>query len=334
MRPLVAASALAMVSGPALGQQVPGDVADLHVDLPYQVHYLERPADLGRPAGQVDAASLRAGRLRLIVLSLFMPNDVPGQARRARRRKTLAELLAVTDTADRIVRSNPDLFGAGRIRAVYSVEGSDALADHLDRIPELVRRGVVLFGPVHSSHNELADSATDPRPGRGGLTALGERFIRAVYAAGALVDVSHSSDSAFDDIARIASDLQRPLVATHSNARALADHPRNLTDDQLRAIAASGGLVGLNFHIPFLRRDGAATIADVVGHAMHMRRVMGPGHLAIGSDLDGDIRPARGLETHAGLGDLARALDAAGIRGPELADLLGASAARLLAVHR
>lgn len=324
-------AALSIVSGVVSAQELPGDVADLHVDLPYQVHFLSRPVDLGRRAGQVDASSLASGRVRLIVLSLFQPNDLPGKTGRVpRRRKTLAELLAVTDTADRIVRGNPDVFGPGRVRAVYAVEGSDALAAHVDRVPALVRRGVVLFGPVHARHNELADSATDPRPGRGGLTALGERFVRAVYAAGALVDVSHASEGSFQDIARIASEAHRPLVATHSNARALADHPRNLTDDQLRAIAASGGLVGLNFHSPFLRRDGPATIADVVRHALHMRGVMGPGHLAIGSDLDGDIRPARGLETHAGLADLARALAGAGIRGTELADLLGGSAARLL----
>jgi membrane dipeptidase len=317
---------LALVPLPARADEF---VADLHVDLPYQVQFHGRPVDLGRPGGDVSAATLAAGGVRLLVLSLYLPSDLATGARV--RPHTLSQLLALTDTAERIVRENPEVFGPGRTQAVFGVEGSDALANDLDRIPALVRRGVVLFGPVHARHNVLADSATDRHPSRGGLTALGERFVRAVYAAGALVDVSHASDEAFEDVARIAREMQRPLVASHSNARAVTDHPRNLTDEELRTVAASGGMVGLNFHSAFLRGDGRrATVQDVVRHALHMRAVMGAGHLAIGSDLDGEIRPARGLETHAGIPGLAAALRQAGFPLAEITALLGVTAAGLL----
>ena len=329
------AALLMTLSIPAAADEL--GVVDLHVDLPFQVHYHGRDRGLSRPGGQLSAAALRAGHVRGLVLSLFVPT---GLAPRVLR---YDELVAVLDTADGIVRANEGLLaparrfsgpmpdGAGAVRVVYAVEGSQPIAGHLERIPDLVRRGVVLFGPVHAHHDDLADSSGDPHPGRGGLTPRGEQFVRAVYAAGALVDVSHASDEAFDDIAAIATAMHRPLVASHSNARALCPHPRNLTDDQLRAIAASGGMVGLNFHSPFLRADRRpAGIADVVRHARHVHAVMGPGHLSIGSDLDGEIRAARGLASHAGLPVLARRLHDAGLPADEVAAILGRTAWRLL----
>lgn len=334
---MIAAILVAVSPTRAAADEAPGTV-DLHVDLPFQVHYHDRDRRLSVPGGQLSSSALRGGRVRGLVLSLFVPTGL------APRVLTYDELVAVLDTADAILHANPRLLAGperwtgerpearGPVRVVYAVEGSQPIAGHLDRIPELVRRGVVLFGPVHSHHDDFADSSGDPHPGRGGLTPEGDRFVRAVYAAGALVDVSHASDEAFDDIAAIADELHRPLVATHSNARALCGHARNLTDDQLRRIGASGGMVGLNFHSPFLRADGRpATIADVVRHALHLREVMGAGHLAIGSDLDGEIRAARGLTSHAGLPALARRLRAAGLSNDEVSDLMGGTAWRLLA---
>lgn len=300
-------------------------VADMHVDLPLMVRWEGRPRDLSQPGSAVTSESLRVGCVRTMVLSLFLPPRVP---------HTVDEQIAQLETAEAIVRENPDVFRPDGVTPVYATEGSQAFAGHLDRIPELVRRGVRIFGVVHNRHNDLADSATDTSAGRGGLTAEGERFVRAVYAAGALVDVSHSSDDTFADVARIARELGRPILATHSNARAIADHARNLTDDQLRAIAASGGVVGLNFHASFLRRDDApATIDDVVRHAKHMTDVMSAANVALGSDLDGHIRPAVGLETHAGIPSLVRALCAAGIQGEALQGLLGDNVRKVLGLH-
>jgi membrane dipeptidase len=324
-----------LLAVPARADRSPG-VVDLHVDLPYQVHYLGRARSLSRGGSQVTKRGLLAGNVRAVVLSIFVPTGLQPRPLR------FEELLAVLDTADGIVRENQGILtparrwaGAmpesGAVRVVYGVEGSQTIVGHIERIPDLVRRGVVLFGPVHSHHDDFADSSGDPHPGRGGLTRAGEQFVRAVYAAGALVDVSHSSDESFADIAAIASSMRKPLVATHSNARAQCNHARNLTDDQLRTIAASGGMAGLNFHSPFLREDGRqARIADVVRHALHMRRVMGPGHLSIGSDLDGEIRAAEGLGSYAGMPVLARRLVQAGLPPDEVADIFGGTAWRLL----
>ena len=299
---------------------------DLHVDLPFQVHYRERAPDLGEDGGDLSRTRLERGCVRTLVLSLFVPH-------RDGERSELAELLDVLATAETITRVNgwARLGEPGAVAVVYSVEGAAAIAHDLDAIPDLVSRGVLLFGPVHTHHNELAESSSDPRPHPRGLSETGRAFVEAVYAAGALVDVSHASDATFDDVAAIARARRRPLVATHSNARAVADHPRNLTDAQLETIAASGGVVGLAFHAPFLDRAWRdADVEDFARHAAHMEAVMGAGHVAIGSDLDGLIRPARGLASHASLWALAMQMRAEGIGEPSIAGIMGANALRVL----
>jgi membrane dipeptidase len=303
--------------------------ADLHVDLPFQVHYRGRSPDLSEAGGDLSAQRLRWGCVRTLVLSLFVPHDV--------ERADLAELLDVLTTAETITRVNgwSRLGEAGPVAVVYSVEGSAPLADDLDAIPGLVARGVRLFGLVHAQHNALAESSSDPHPHAPGLSAAGRAFVHAVYDAGALVDVSHASDATFADVAALAREHRRPLVATHSNARALSDHRRNLTDEQLRTIADSGGVVGIAFHAPFLRRAWRdADVRDFARHAAHMVAVMGPGHVAIGSDLDGLIRPARGLESHASLWAIAMALRAEGLDEKAVAAILGGNALRVLDPRR
>src|SRR6185295_18004007 len=110
---------------------------------------------------------------------------------------------------------------------------------------------------------------------------LGKEFTERVYARGALIDVSHVSDAAFADIAAIARAHGAPVVATHSNARAVASHPRNLTDAQLRVIAETGGVTGLNLHAQFVTGTMEATLDDVIKQAEYMVKVAGVDHVAI-----------------------------------------------------
>lgn len=174
-----------------------------------------------------------------------------------------------------------------------------------------------------------AGSSTDPRHRNLGLTVDGRRFVRAVLAAGALVDLAHASESTFWDVAALAHEQGRPLLVSHTASRALRDHPRNLSDAQLREVARSGGVVGLTLHAPHLVDGLEATVGDVARHAAHLVAVMGPTHVAIGSDIDGRIHPVRGLRTHAGIPKLARALRDAGLSGA-LGAILRSNAARVL----
>jgi membrane dipeptidase len=147
---------------------------------------------------------------------------------------------------------------------------------------------------------------------------------------GVSVDVSHASDRAVADVLALAHETGGVVVATHSNARALCNHPRNLTDEQLRGIAATGGIVGLNFHSPFVVRGRPATLADVVRQAQHLVRVAGVSHVALGADFEGGIRPAQGLPDASRFPQLARALLSAGLSEAAVRQVFSENALRVL----
>jgi membrane dipeptidase len=211
-----------------------------------------------------------------------------------------------------------------------SFEGAGPLAEAPESLDAWVARGVRVVGLVHTEHNALASSSGDNRRVEYGLTDAGKQLVRRAHALGVPVDVSHASDRAVDDVLALARETRGVVVATHSNARALCDHPRNLTDAQLRGIAASGGVVGLNFHQPFVVRGRPAKLDDVVRQALHLLRVAGPEHVALGADFEGGIRPAQGLEDASHFPDLARALRRAGVSESGVRKVFAENALRVL----
>lgn len=306
---------------------------DMHVDTPYQVHFKGRAASL--PEGQATSAMLRAGGYEAVVYPIYIPDYLNGG------RPRVSDAEAIAKTLDAIVGENPLLWPAsrgpvpeGKVLVLQSIEGAGAFADEVEAIDRFVARGVRFVGPVHARDNRLATSATGDaqkkKPGGAlGLSETGERFCERVYAQGALVDVSHMSDASFDGLAEIADRIGAPIVATHSNARAVADHPRNLTDAQLRRIAKSGGVVGLNFHAGFLARGREATIDDVVRHAKHMISVAGIDHVGLGSDFDGATPPAD-LADASRLPALASALRKSGLSEDDVHKIYGDNVKRVL----
>ena len=180
---------------------------------------------------------------------------------------------------------------------------------------------------MHAHDDALATSATGADRAHG-LSEVGKRFCRRVYADGALVDVSHMSDASFADLAAIAEELKVPIVATHSDARALSAVPRNLTDEQLRRIAASGGVAGLNLYHDFIK-VGGGTMSDVVAMVKHMVEVAGIDYVAIGSDFDGGDAVS-GLEDAGKLQELAAALRKAGLADGDIRKIFAKNALRVL----
>jgi membrane dipeptidase len=211
-----------------------------------------------------------------------------------------------------------------------SFEGAGPLADEPESLDAWVARGVRVIGLVHTEHNALASSSGDAHPVDYGLTEAGKRLVRRAHALGVSVDVSHASDRAVSDVLALAQETGGVVIATHSNARALCDHPRNLSDDQLRGIAATGGIIGLNFHSPFVVRGRPAALADVVRQALHLVRVAGVEHVALGADFEGGIRPARGLEDASHFPVLARALASAGLSERAVRKVFSENALRVL----
>jgi membrane dipeptidase len=183
-------------------------------------------------------------------------------------------------------------FRPGRVAAIVHLEGAEPIAPDLSNLDAWVERGLKSIGLVWSRANRFAHgvpfrfpSSPDIGPG---LTPAGEELVRACNRRRLLVDLSHLNEAGFWDVARISD---APLVATHSNAHALCASSRNLTDRQLDAVAASGGLVGVNFAVNFLRADGARAPetprSEIVRHVLYLAERMGIEHVAFGSDFDG-----------------------------------------------
>lgn len=206
-------------------------------------------------------------------------------------------------------------FEEGEVTAIVHLEGAEPIAPDLSNLEQWYERGLRSIGPVWSRPNDFAHGVPFEFPGtpdKGpGLTDAGRALVRACNELGILVDCSHLNEAGFWDVAAISS---APVVATHSNAHALCPSTRNLTDAQLDAIAASGGVVGVNFAVGFLRADGWSVpdetgIDEIVRHAVYLADRMGIDHVALGSDFDGADIPAELGGAH-GLPKLVEALRA------------------------
>lgn len=210
----------------------------------------------------------------------------------------------------------------GRLGAVLHIEGAECIDTRLEALDVLVAAGLRSLGLVWSRANAFAtgvpfDFPRSPDTGPG-LTAAGRRLVASCNRLGVLVDLSHLNEAGFWDVARI---TKAPLVCTHSGVHALCPSPRNLTDEQLDMIRDTGGVVGINFHVGFLRADGnpdaGASLVQIVEHARYAADRMGVAHVALGSDFDGAVMPGD-LGDVTGLPRLLTALEDGGFTRDEV----------------
>lgn len=179
---------------------------------------------------------------------------------------------------------------------MLGIENGIALDGQLSNLRHFADRGIVYMTLCHNGDNDICDSAKGTKT-HGGVSDFGREVIAEMNRLGILVDLSHAAESSFYD----ALELSRvPIVCSHSSARALCDHPRNLTDDQMRALAAKGGVAQTTIYHGFLRQHGEATILDVMAHLEHAIEVMGIDHVGLGTDFDGD-GGVRGLASSSDL---------------------------------
>lgn len=321
--------ALAFITrAPSAAPAEPYPVVDLHVDLSYQYNF--KGKEFADPSGQFALSALKRGGVTGVVLPLFVPRSASSTGPRI---EDLERSYArVTDALEH----NPSFAKPGcsadlkAVRTFLAFEGSGQLADDPAALIRWAGRGLRVVGLVHTYANELASSSGDPEPRPFGLTERGRAFVKRAFALGLAVDVSHASDRAVTDILALAKEAQGVVVATHSNARAVADHPRNLTDEQLRAIAATGGVIGVNFHGPFLVRGRSAELSDVVKQVRHLTRIAGIDHVGIGSDFEGDIRPPPELRDASRFPRLSAALAKAGFESAAIRKIFAENALRVL----
>ena len=221
--------------------------------------------------------------------------------------------------------TSTDDFRPGRVAGILHFEGAEPLAPDLSDLEVWYERGLRSVGLTWSRANAFAEgvpfrfpSTPDTGPG---LTPAGRELVRACNELGILVDLSHLNESGFWDVARASA---APLVATHSNAHALCPASRNLTDEQLDAIGASGGVVGINFAVAFLREDGsqdpATPLGEIVRHLNYVADRIGIDHVAFGSDFDGAVVPDE-LGSIAGLPRLVDTLRRAGFDDEAIAKI-------------
>jgi membrane dipeptidase len=228
----------------------------------------------------------------------------------------------------RLVRTASEIEACGRdgvIAALLGIEGAHALEGDLDRVDFFARRGVRYLGFLHFSANE----AGHPAYGRGrsdetGLTPFGFELVRRCEAADVLVDLAHINRRGFLDACSVST---RPPIVSHTGVLGAHEHWRNIDDDQLRAIANRGGVVGVIFYPRYLGGDG---LDPVVRHLRHILDVVGEDTPALGSDWDGMIIPTRELRDPRGLPLLTDALLRAGVSARVIAKILRGNVLRVL----
>lgn len=253
--------------------------------------------------------------------ALPLPDPIP-QEEAAR---IAGEMYDVFSSLPVRLATSADDFRPDGVAAILHLEGAEPLAPDLSGLEEWYERGLRSLGLVWSRANAFAEGVPFRFPSTGdtgpGLTAAGRELVRRCNELGILVDLSHLNDAGFWDVAKLSS---APLVATHSNANALCASSRNLTDKQLDAIGESGGVVGINFAVAFLRDDGHndpdTPLSEVVRHAAYVAERIGVDHVAFGSDFDGAL-VSRELDGIAGFPALVDAFRAAGWNDEALANL-------------
>ncbi|MBN2192191.1 MAG: membrane dipeptidase [Polyangiaceae bacterium] len=328
---LLAAMVTGFPSPSAADGELAVPVVDLHVDLSYQLNFKGR--SVGRGTGQWLSTELVRAGVAGVVLPLYVPHEVaPGGPRLGdieRSYQQLFSALAVTEPFG-LPGTVP---GVRRVRTWLAFEGAAPFAGRADALAAWVARGLRILGLVHTHDNALATSSgagPEFRAVATGLTVAGREVVERALALGVAADVSHASDAVVADVLAMARAVGRPVVATHSNARALAAHPRNLTDEQIRGIAATGGVVGVNFHGPFLAVGRRAALDDVVRHVRHVVRQGGIEHVALGSDFEGGILAPRGLEDVRGYPRFGAALLASGMSRNDVERVCATNALRVL----
>ena len=186
-----------------------------------------------------------------------------------------------------IARTPSDLYEdkrKGRKSIMFAIENGLALEGDLANVKYFAQRGVTYITLCHNGDNDICDSARGSNL-HGGVSKFGAAVIREMNRNGIMVDLSHGAEKSFYDALEISS---QPIVCSHSNSNALCNVPRNLTDDQLRALAKKGGVAHITLYHGFLRKEGTASVLDAIAHLEHAISIMGIDYVGIGTDFDGD----------------------------------------------
>ena len=273
---------------------------DTHCDTPMFFSH-DIKFDQRDPRILVDLHKMTDGRQDAVIMAAYLPQPKMGETFSSKVPfdvKTPMEYADfIFDKIEAIVRSNRKYISIARTPAdlyedkrkdrksvMFAIENGIALNHDLANVKHFAQRGVVYMTLCHNGDNDICDSAKGCDTNNG-VSKFGEKVIREMNRQGIMVDLSHANERSFYQALEIS---KTPIVCSHSSCRALCDVPRNLTDDQLRALAQCGGVAQITLYPGFLRKEGEATIRDAVEHLNHAVKVMGVDHVGLGTDFDGD----------------------------------------------
>lgn len=274
---------------------------DTHCDtpmfFPQGIHFDQRD-----PRILVDMHKMAEGHQDAVIMAAYLPQPKLGETFSSKVAfkvdgplqyadlifDKIEEIVNANNRYLSIARTPSDLYEdkrKGRRSIMLGIENGLALNHDISNVRYFARRGVVYITLCHNGDNDICDSARGCNT-HGGVSRFGEQVIKEMNRCGIMVDLSHAGEKSFYDALSISS---KPIVCSHSNCKALCDVPRNLTDDQLRALAKHGGVAHITLYHGFLRNDSQeATVMDAIAHLEHAIDIMGVEHVGLGTDFDGD----------------------------------------------
>lgn len=336
-----------VVSAEAAEIHSSGMLFDGHNDLPWEIRDRGNSSfdqlDIAReqPGLHTDIPRLRRGGLKAQFWSVYVP------AGTAETGDALLQTMQQIEIVKAMLKRYPETFeqaataadverivSAGRVASMMGVEGGYSIEEDPANLERLYAAGCRYMTLTHSKSLSWADSATD-KPRNGGLTEFGREVIREMNRLGMLVDLSHVSP---ETMKQALATTQAPVIFSHSSARAICDHPRNVPDDVLPLVKQNGGVIMVNFYSAFIvpteqlkrDRDAAGTIYDVVDHIDYLAKHCGVDHVGIGSDYDGVPRLPDQLESVAAYPRITQLLLERGYDRSAIHRILGGNVLRVL----
>lgn len=261
-------------------------IFDTHCDVLYRLNKEPSLDFEDDPRLHITYKALKARHSKVQCFALFVADEVPQEL----KYQYVLDMIDIFHTKviepyDDIVmvqsKEDIDKLDEGQMGALLTLEGCDAIGENLVKLRTLFRLGVRSVGLTWNYANATADGALESRGA--GLTDFGKKVVEENNRNHAWTDVSHLCEASFWDVIDIAT----YPVASHSNAKAICDHPRNLTDDQIKALINKDGMIGVTFVPQFLAKDHYASTKDVLRHIDHICSLGGEKHIGFGSDFDG-----------------------------------------------
>lgn len=264
-------------------------IVDSHCDTP--MLFAEHTIDIGHrdPVAHVDLVKMYEGRQDAVFVVAYIPQKYPADNAFDYAYQLLTAMQSQIEKNSRYVGqvrtfAEADILKSQNRKSIFlGIENGHAIQGNLDNLDFFRNMGVTYLTLCHNGANDICDSAVGA-PLYSGLSEFGLQTVKRMNQLGMVIDLSHAAESTFYNVLEVST---VPVIASHSSARALCDHPRNLTDDQIRAIASANGVVQVCLYNDFLAKGRRATIIDAADHIEHIIRVGGIDCVGIGSDFDG-----------------------------------------------